>query len=170
MVGFEPSQRESEDGTAVESILRSATRVFSSEQHLHNILTGEWVELVDEEGHPLPGIRGRVGAAGMTLGQVELGADLIEMQPGSAFPLHTHEGDHLLYVVSGHGFVHIDGVDQPVTEGDTIFVPAEYPHGVLSDAEATDVFRLLAVGHPHKHVGARDRMHMVDPDHESARG
>jgi quercetin dioxygenase-like cupin family protein len=159
MVGNRPDEREDD----VESILRSATRVFSSEEHLRNILTGEWTQLVDEDGNVLQGIRGRVGAAGMTLEQVELGADLIEMQPGSAFPLHTHEGDHLLYVISGHGFVHIDGIDRPVREGDTIFVPAEYPHGVLSDPQATDVFCLLAVGHPHKHVGARDRMHRVDP-------
>jgi len=86
---------------------------------------------------------------------------LIEMQPGSAFPLHTHPGDHILYVLAGPGLVHVDGVDHRVNTGDTIFIPAEYPHGVRTIREAPALV-FLAVGFPHKHVSAPDRMRLLN--------
>jgi quercetin dioxygenase-like cupin family protein len=123
---------------------------------------GEWVSLVREDGERLEGIRGRAGAVGQTLGGAEFGADTIEMQSGSAFPLHAHEGDHVLYIIRGRGFVHAGGVDHPVQAGDTIFVPAELPHGVRADGEGRRPLLFLAVGLPHKPVGAADRMRLVE--------
>lgn len=142
------------------TVLESAARQFAQAEHIRNVLAGDWVDLFDEYGHKLEGIRGRMGAAGMTVAGHEIGADLIEMQPGSAFPLHVHPGDHILYVLSGPGIVHVDGVDHWVGTGDTIFIPAEYPHGVKTLSSAPPLV-FLAVGCPHKHVSARDRMRLV---------
>jgi len=135
---------------------------FISEEHIRNVMSGAWVELFDEEGRKLEGIRGRAGAAAVTEAGIEFGADLIEMQPGSEFPLHTHAGDHLLYIIGGPGIVHVDGVDHRVVEGDTVYVPAEYPHAVRTIATSPRALVVLAVGHPHKHVSAHDRMHVVE--------
>ena len=58
-----------------------------------------------------------------------------------------------------------DGVDHRVVTGDTIFIPARYPHGVKADREFGHPFLFLAVGYPHKHVQAQDRMRLVrEPD------
>jgi quercetin dioxygenase-like cupin family protein len=143
------------------SVLESAVRQFSKSEHIKNVLDGEWINLLDESGKQLPGIRGRVGAFAITCTGYEIGADLIEMQPGSAFALHTHPGDHILYVIKGRGCVAVDGRDNIVDEGDTIFIPAEYPHGVKTIPEFNLPFTFLAFGHPHKHLGAMDRMRLV---------
>jgi quercetin dioxygenase-like cupin family protein len=152
----------------MQSVLRSALRVFSSEEHIRNLLTGAWVDLVDDSGNRLVGIRGRIGAVGLTLENIELGADLIEMDAGSAFPLHTHPGDHMLYVIRGRGLVHVDGRDYPVVSGDSIFVPADYPHGVKTYADSVESFCFLAVGHPHKHLSSPERMIVVKPVSEES--
>ena len=136
---------------------RSASRTFA-------VVPGgqdTWVHLLDDDGTVLPGIRGLAGANGATgLGDA-IGADTIEMEPGSAFPLHVHPGDHILYVVTGAGFVHIGGVDYPINRGDTIFLPAELPHGVHTSPSAGENLVFLAVGHPHRPLDSADRMQRV---------
>jgi quercetin dioxygenase-like cupin family protein len=145
----------------MEGILKASLRHFTSDEHIQNVLSGEWADLFDEANNRLEGIRGRIGAAALTTDGIEIGADLIEMQPGSAFPLHKHPGDHILYVISGRGIVHIDGADYSITTGDTIFIPAEYPHGVKTYQDATTSFQFLAVGYPHKHLSSKDRMSLI---------
>lgn len=142
----------------MESVLRAATRKFLAEKHLKNLLEGNWVEMFDADGILLKGIRGRIGACATKVDGTDIGVDLLEMQPGSAFPLHEHDGDHILYFVSGTGIVHINGTDHAVKTSDSIFIPAEYPHGVRVPEDATEILLTLAFGHPHKHVSAKDRM------------
>jgi quercetin dioxygenase-like cupin family protein len=141
--------------------LRAAARHWISEQHLSNVLAGgEWTTMYDSDGHVLSGIRGKVGVGSVTLEDHPIGADLIEMQPGSAFALHEHPGDHILYVISGTGFVHISGVDRPVKGGDLVFIAAEHPHAVKGPPAGTELpLCIIAFGYPHKYVGASDRMH-----------
>ena len=146
------------------SVIEMAVRDFATDEHIRNLRTGEWVALHDDSGRRLEGIRGRIGVAATTNAGEEFGIDLIEMDPGSAFPLHTHPGDHILYVVEGRGLVHVDGEDHGVVRGDSIFVPAELPHGVKTYAEADDPFSFLAVGHPHRHLTATDRMKVVEAE------
>ena len=94
----------------------------------------------------------------------ENGAFVVDYPPGAVLPLHTHPGDHILYVVEGRGLVHVDGEDHGVVRGDSIFVPAELPDGVKTYAEADDPFSFLAVGHPHRHLTATDRMKVVEAE------
>ena len=143
------------------SVLEMAARQFLATEHIKNVLVGEWVPLHDEAGQPLPGIRGRIGVAGMTLDHHEFGIDLMEMQPGSAFPLHVHTGDHILVGLEGRVYVHVDGVNYVMDKGDTVFIPAEYPHGVKTIPEESEPATFLAIGHPHKHLSAPDRMRQV---------
>jgi quercetin dioxygenase-like cupin family protein len=134
-------------------------RKFIADDHIRAVFSGKWVAMIDNTGSTLAGIRGRAGAAGQTDDGEEIGVDLIEMQPGSGFELHTHSGQHILYVVEGEGAVVVDGVAHSIHAGDTIFVPAEYPHGVTT-GEADRPLSLLSFGYPHTHIGAIDRMHL----------
>ena len=144
----------------MDSLLEQAVRRFVSSEHLRNVLQGEWTPLCNEYGEQLVGIRGRIGAASMSISGHEIGVDLLEMQPGSAFPLHTHPGDHILYILSGPGLVHIDGEDRHVETGDTVFIAAEYPHGVKTLPDAPPL-EIVAFGIPHRHLAALDRMKLV---------
>lgn len=115
--------------------------------------------MYDSDGNLLKGIRGRIGAASMSMSGREIGIDLIEMNPGTAFPLHVHDGDHILYIESGTGAVHINGKNRAVKKGDTIFIAAEYPHGVVGPKKAVKKpLVIVAFGHPHKHVDSKERM------------
>ena len=152
----------------METILKSALRKFKSEKHIKNVLSGAWTKLFDEHGNELKGIRGRIGVYETKVDGTKIGVDLIEMSAGSAFPLHTHDGDHILYGLSGNGMVHVDGTDHPMKPGDTVFIPAEYPHGVKTYSDAPESFVLLAFGHPHKKLEALDRMKLVtEPEDNS---
>ena len=103
----------------------------------------------------LPGILGVPGVSGIPVGSdMPMGIDLIEMLPDTAFPMHTHPGAHILYVLSGQGTVTIDSETYPTRPGDCYFVPADIPHSVGAHSE----HRVLAIGFPHKKLRDRERM------------
>lgn len=181
-------------------LLEKARRAFNAEQHIVNFDDKEWLPLFEENGDQLVGIRGKEGAFGLTIEGHEIGGDLIQMQPGSSFGTHVHPGDHLLYCIAGEGQVYIDGELRPWRAGDTVFIAADYPHGVTTydidhfrhkgyfcteelghdlasgrevckmwhqdDHDLGAAFVILAVGVPHKHVDAKDRMHRVRSEQE----
>ncbi|PWT76948.1 MAG: hypothetical protein C5B60_03465 [Chloroflexi bacterium] len=123
--------------------------------HLCDFTNGEWRPMYDDAGIKLPGIEGKCGVRARKADGSWIGGDFIRMQPHSAFPLHTHDGEHVIYFIYGKGFVHIDGEDVPVSQDHLIHIPAEHPHSVWC-SEQPLVF--LAVGHPHQHVGSTKRM------------
>ncbi len=107
------------------------------------------------------GIRGRPGVSGMPPGldvNEPMGIDLIDMQPGTIFSLHTHPGAHILYVVAGCGTVTIGGAVYRTKHGDCYFVPAEVPHAV----GAIERHQLLAVGFPYRALNDPRRLTIVD--------
>jgi quercetin dioxygenase-like cupin family protein len=48
--------------------------------------------------------------------------------PGSAVPLHTHNCEESVVVLSGKGVAYIDGADHAVGPRDTSWIPAGVPH------------------------------------------
>ena len=140
------------------------TTNFDAEKHIRNFATLDWEQMFDEEGNLLLGIRGKTGATEVGQYGEEIGADLIEMQPGTAFPLHTHPGDHILYAISGRGTVTIDGSPRQFAAGFTFYIAGSYPHNVGTIPGDTEPFTILAIGHPKKHVSATDRMHVVETE------
>jgi quercetin dioxygenase-like cupin family protein len=94
-----------------------------------------------------------------------IGGDLIELSPGSAFPLHVHIGDHILYAISGVGTVTIDSVVHTFKAGSTFFIAGNHPHAVGTLEGVMEPFLILAVGHPQKHVSDLDRMFVVKDAH-----
>lgn len=152
----------------MDSVFHSAVRQWIAEDHLRNVLeSGMWIPMLDSDGKPLSGIRGKSGASGPKPDGSRIGVDLIEMQPGTRFELHVHKGEHILFIESGIGSVHIDGVDHPATKGATFYIPGEYTHGVVGPPLGTsEPLVIISFGHPHKDIGAPDRMqHPHDHEH-----
>lgn len=147
----------------------SSPSPFQAEKHLRVFAALPWEDMFDEYGTKLEGIRGKSGASEIGSDGYEIGADLIEMQPGSAFPLHVHPGDHILYAIRGYGSVKIDGIVHRFEEGSTFYIAAARPHNVGTYADAPEPFTLLAIGHPQKHVSDTNRMTMV-PDEAEVEG
>jgi quercetin dioxygenase-like cupin family protein len=131
---------------------------FDKGKHVKNLLTGRKVSLVDSAGAILPGISGIEGAAELIGLGMEIGVDRLLMEPGAEFERHTHPGAHLLYVIKSHGFINVDEVDYDIAAGDSIFVPADYPHGIKTDPESCETFELLAFGVPHVNLQSKSRM------------
>lgn len=50
------------------------------------------------------------------------------IDPGAAVPLHFHNCEESVLVVSGSGRVHIDGVETDVKPGLTTWIPTGVPH------------------------------------------
>mgnify|MGYP005825726053 CR=1 FL=1 len=125
--------------------------------------------MLDDLGSVLDGILGMQAARGIVESDNELGLDIITMSPLTQFPLHTHEGHHILYILQGYGLIHYDGIDYPVNEKDSVFVPAIDPHGVKTDRNNPDKFVFLAIGYPHKHVASAERMTIVEGIDRSTR-
>lgn len=134
---------------------------FLRHEHVRNLLAGQWVDMFDGHGHQLIGIRGRPGVSAVTLGGERLGLDLMEMQPGSSFPIHAHVGDHIMYILSGCGVARVGGIDHQLGPGDSIYIPAEHPHNFICPEKSTEPLVFLAVGHPHRRLSAHDRMRKV---------
>lgn len=144
------------------SIAKDST-TFKPDQHLRNFADLEWEPMYGEEMQ-LWGIRGKTGATEIGQDGELIGADLIEMQPGAAFPLHTHPGDHVIYVISGVGSITIDGEARHVETGTTIYVAGHAPHNVATYPDATEPFILLVVGHPKQSVASPDRLKVVQDE------
>jgi putative monooxygenase len=47
---------------------------------------------------------------------------------GSSVPLHFHNCEETVIVLSGRGFVHVDGIERPVAPRDTSWIPPDVPH------------------------------------------
>jgi quercetin dioxygenase-like cupin family protein len=60
-----------------------------------------------------------------------VGVSLLEIEPGIAVPVHTHDPQiDSIFVLSGQAEALINGTWQPLAEGDYLFVPAHVEHGV----------------------------------------
>ena len=132
------------------------------ETQIRNLQSGPWQPLRLESGDILQGVRGRSGASGSPDGVSLMGMDLIEMDAGAAFEIHTHTGAHVLYVLNGEGWLDVEGERRRLSAGDCVFVPAAAPHGVSCEIDSPCPLSFIAVGFPHRAVDALDRMHLVD--------
>ena len=154
----------------MDSVFDAALCKFISGDHIRNVLAGRWVDLFDNHGRKLSGIRRRIGVSAQGIFNMEIGLDLMQMQPGSSFPLHTHSGDHVIYVISGRGFVQVGDKNNPVKEGDSVFIPAELSHGFNACSDAKEPMLFVAVGHPHRNLSSTQRMRLVEQGHATDRG
>jgi quercetin dioxygenase-like cupin family protein len=57
---------------------------------------------------------------------------ITNIPPGSAVPLHFHNCEESVIVLSGQGYARIDGEDRPVRPHDTSWIPPEVRHCFLN--------------------------------------
>jgi len=117
--------------------------------------------MCDPSGAVLAGIEGQAATLLEKADGSFIGADFIRMQPGAAFALHVHHGDHILYIIGGSGYVFIDGRDIRVTIGHVVHIPAERPHREWVADEVRVPLTLLSIGHPHAAVTSAERMSLA---------
>ena len=141
--------------------LAAAPVRFDADRHIRSVGRTPDAKLLAPDGSVLAGIMGVAGAAETIGSGMEIGVDRLRMESGSKFDLHIHPGAHILYVLKSRGFIHIDGVDYRIGEGDTVYVPADYPHGIKTDARVSAPFELLAFGAPHMPISSQQRMTLV---------
>jgi quercetin dioxygenase-like cupin family protein len=134
---------------------------FDPETHIKGIAKTPDAKLLSPDGSVLMGIMGVAGVAETIGSGVEIGVDRLHMEQGAEFELHTHPGAHILYVLKSRGYIHIDGVDYDIGEGDTVYVPADYAHGVRTNPAVSKPFELLSFGVPHMPISSADRMTIV---------
>lgn len=82
------------------------------------------------------------------------GADLIRFPAGGRVGEHTHPGGHMLFVVSGEGWVVCRGERARLAPGLCYFVPGLAPHAIEAASELT----LLAVADDHRDVSSQERL------------
>jgi len=57
---------------------------------------------------------------------------LFEVEPGGHSPLHSHEGEHEVFILKGDGTVWKEGKEVPFTAGTAIFVPPNEKHQFIN--------------------------------------
>lgn len=64
------------------------------------------------------------------------------LAPGAAVPLHIHNCEECVLVLSGNASAHIDGLDHDVAAGTATWIPAGIPHYFrnISDTEPMSIF------------------------------
>ena len=57
---------------------------------------------------------------------------LFEVGPSGRTPLHRHDWEHEVFIVSGEGKLVYEGSDRPFSEGFFVFVPAGAEHSFVN--------------------------------------
>jgi quercetin dioxygenase-like cupin family protein len=71
---------------------------------------------------------------------------ITRIPPGGAVPLHYHNCEECVLVMTGRGFAHVAGEDNPVVPGDASWIPAGVHHCFRngSDQEWMEIFWVYA--------------------------
>lgn len=118
-----------------------------------------WLDSVmDMEGAiPMHDAPGAVGLELLTNGHI--GADCLHLGPNESFPLHTHPGHHLIFVMDGEGTFTFNGTVYPTRPGDLYLVEANVPHAVGAGPSG---HTLVSFGAPHTRITDHHRMHVLE--------
>jgi quercetin dioxygenase-like cupin family protein len=75
-------------------------------------------------------------------GSREMLTGITRIGPGCAVPLHYHNCEECVTVLSGRGFARIAGTDRPVEPRDTSWIPAGVHHCFIngSESEPMEIF------------------------------
>lgn len=87
--------------------------------------------------------------------------------PGAAIPEHFHNCDESVLILRGSAVAHIDGQSQPVSMGDTSFIPAGIPHFFqnASDTEELHIFWTYASVDANRTIVATGVTTRIDEEH-----
>lgn len=108
---------------------------------------GMWLEMIGSE------------AKGKELVKDDLfGADMLKFDANQKTSLHTHPGNHILFVVAGDGFLKYEGILHKLIQNTCYFVPGFVPHQVIAGESG---MYLLSVSDKHRTVDSPERLKVV---------
>lgn len=87
----------------------------------------------------------------------KFGADVIRFAAGEGVMNHTHEGDHILFVLKGNGIVEYNGEENPLYPGLCYLIPGSVDHAI----RAHENLVLIAVGNDHRPLDSETRLDPV---------
>ncbi len=91
------------------------------------------------------------------------GADVIRFSADGGVQNHVHPGDHILFTLSGSGYVIYEGIPHELYPGVCYFVKGSAAHAI----KATSNLVLIAVGNNHYPADSEERMTPVPYDKET---
>ena len=108
----------------------------------------------------VPLVTSRVGSTSMLNG-------ITTLQPGAAVPLHYHNCEESVLVVSGSARVHIAGVETDVKPGFTTWIPTGVPHFFrnTSSTEPMSIFWTYASIEANRTIVATGITTRIDEEH-----
>lgn len=75
------------------------------------------------------------------LGSRNLAITWVDVPPGAEQRAHSHEESEQVYVVvRGRGRMTVAGDEEPVGEGDLVFIPPATDHGIVNDGDEDLVY------------------------------
>lgn len=83
----------------------------------------------------IPLVTRKAGARGIING-------MTIFEPGASVPLHSHNCEESVMVLTGRAIVNIDGTEHELEAQDTTFLPAGVPHG-FRNASGEEEMRIL---------------------------
>jgi putative monooxygenase len=66
------------------------------------------------------------------IGSTSLLNGITEFEPNASIAMHTHNCEESVMVLEGTAIAEIDGIQYPMDEGDTTWVPADMPHRFIN--------------------------------------
>ncbi len=79
-----------------------------------------------------------------TLGAKNFAMRRVEVKPGLSVPLHNHQEEHEIFILSGTGRFSNDKNDVEIAiEGDFVFIPSEEKHSIENIGEDKLIFLCL---------------------------
>lgn len=108
----------------------------------------------------VPLVTSRIGSTGLLNGVTTL-------DPGAAVPLHFHNCEESVLVLSGNARVHIDGVETDVKPGFTTWIPSDVPHFFRnqSSTEPMSIFWTYASIEANRTIVATGVTTRIDEEH-----
>jgi putative monooxygenase len=108
----------------------------------------------------VPLVTARVGSTGLLNGVTTL-------DPGAAVPLHFHNCEESVLVLSGSARVHVDGVETDLKPGFTTWIPTGVPHFFrnTSSTEPMSIFWTYASIDANRTIVATGVTTRIDAEH-----
>jgi putative monooxygenase len=108
----------------------------------------------------VPLVTSRIGSTSLLNGVTTL-------DPGAAVPLHYHNCEESVLVLSGNARVHIDGVETDVEPGFTTWIPTGVPHFFrnTSATEPMSIFWTYASTDANRTIVATGVTTRIDAEH-----
>lgn len=107
----------------------------------------DWQPMHGSQAHGIPLVK-----------QDNFAADILHFLPGEKTSLHTHPGNHILFVVDGGGTLTYSYEHHPLVKGTCYLVPGSTPHRVSADERG---MYLLSIADTHRNVDSKERAEVI---------